>query len=99
MVTCQPDIIAFPCIKLSQYSNDPAEIHYKALLAIFSYLAQTVDDSIYYWRKTPNNSLPIGNMPRVQPENHITAEENKSHTAEELRGYVDSDWAGDTKHR
>jgi hypothetical protein len=37
MVTCRPDI-SYPLIKLSQYSNNPAEEHYKAVKDIFYYL-------------------------------------------------------------
>jgi hypothetical protein len=37
MVTCRPDI-SFPLIKLSQYSANPAKIHYEVVIQIFRYL-------------------------------------------------------------
>ena len=69
MVTCRPDI-SYACIKMSQYSKDPAEEHYKAVREIFNYLAQTVDDGIYFWRDKPNDALPVGPMPRIQRDDH-----------------------------
>ena len=98
MVTCRPDI-SYACIKMSQYSKDPAEEHYKAVREIFNYLAQTVDDGIYFWRDKPNDALPVGPMPRIQRDDHPTADENIEDESDQLRGDVDSDWAGDNKHR
>lgn len=98
MVTCRPDI-GYACIKLSQYATDPAEIHYEAVRNIFSYLAQTVHHGIYYWRKEPNETLPIGKMPRLQQDDHPESAEDVCLSPTNLKGYVDSDWAGDTKHR
>jgi hypothetical protein len=40
MMVAQPDI-TFPVIKLSQYSANPAKIHYQALQQFFKYLALT----------------------------------------------------------
>ena len=42
MTTCCPDI-SFDVIKLSQYSANPAEIHYKAARQFMKYLALTKD--------------------------------------------------------
>ena len=99
LVTCRPDI-AFAVIKLSQYSTAPAEIHYEAVKRIFVYLHQTIDEGIYYWRKSPRLDLPIGKLP------HPTQANNYEPTAAELQqlldvlySAVDSDFAGDTTHR
>ena len=59
MVTCRPDI-SFPLIKLSQYSANPAEIHFVALRQLYCYLRDTPDEGIYYWSKTPRKDLSIG---------------------------------------
>ena len=69
MVTCRPDI-SFPLIKLSQYSSNPAEEHYVALKQFFEYLQATSDDGIYFWRPTPQSSLPIYPMPSTSPSNY-----------------------------
>ena len=98
MVTCRPDI-SYSCIKMSQYSKDPAEEHYKAVREIFNYLAQTMDDGLYFWRSKPNKYLPVGPVPRVHRDDHPTADENIDDESDQLRGDVDSDWAGDNKHR
>jgi dUTP pyrophosphatase len=47
MVTCRPDI-SYPLIKLSQYSQNPAEIHYNAVIDIFHYLNATIDDGLIF---------------------------------------------------
>jgi hypothetical protein len=39
--------IAFAIIKLSQYSANPAKIHYQALRQLFKYLALTKSQGIY----------------------------------------------------
>ena len=59
MVTYRPSI-SFPMVKLSQYSNDPAEIHYKALIQVFQCLAQTKDHGITYWKLELDHDLPLG---------------------------------------
>ena len=50
MVTCRSDV-SIAVTKLSQYSNNPAEIHYKALTSIFRYLRSKKEDGLYFWRK------------------------------------------------
>lgn len=52
MMKCRPEI-APHAIKLSQYMENPAELNYQALRDILGFLAKTVDDGIYYWRKEP----------------------------------------------
>ena len=98
MVTCRPDI-SYACIKMSQYSKDPAEEHYHAVREIFDYLAQTIDEGIYFWRSKPNKHLPVGPIPKLQRDDHPNAEENIEDEVDQIRGDVDSDWAGDNKHR
>ena len=70
MVTCRPDI-SFPLIKLSQYSANPARMHYEAVINIFRYLNATIDDGLLYWRTSPMKDLPDGPIPKVYSDNHI----------------------------
>ena len=97
MVTTRPDI-SFPIIKLSQFSNNPQAIHYDAVKKIFLYLKATSTDGIYYWRRTPMEDLPRGQVPKVKsdPYQFTIESSNESH---DIIGYSDSDWAGDISHR
>ena len=106
MVTCRPDI-SVAISKLSQYANNPAEVHYVALKNVFRYLRSTKSDGIYYWRKQilKSSLLKQGILPTMysdtkeckEIESHMknNDQEHNSH----LIGYVDSDWAGDVSHR
>ena len=98
MVTCRPDI-SFPLIKLSQYSSNPSQIHYEAVVQIFRYLHATVDDGLLYWRSTPNHSLPDHPLPKVHHDNYNMTQRSTHPEATALEGHVDSDWAGDIQHR
>ena len=98
MVTCRPDI-SYAVIKLSQYSINPAAIHYKALRHLFRYLALTKARGIHYWRNQPNTMLQ--NTP---PDIPITAEDRLSKfpttaNTEQMFSYVDADWGNDKVHR
>jgi dUTP pyrophosphatase len=98
MVTCRPDI-SFPLIKLSQYSANPAEIHYKAVIDIFRYLNATIDDGLIYWRPKPHPDLPAMPLPTVQSSNYISDNTTEIDSPDTMHAAVDSDWGGDTKHR
>ena len=98
MVTCRPDI-SFPLIKLSQYSANPARIHYEAVINIFRYLNSSINDGIIYWRTEPMMSLPEGPTPTTYKDNYKIDPNINSTGPTNLQGMVDSDWAGDTAHR
>ena len=95
-ITCRPDIV-YAIIKLSKYSTKPARIHYITLKRIFRYLRDTIHDGLHYWRQDMVSSLPNVECPVVLHDNHTVDIPD----SEPLRpiGFVDSDWAGDTKHR
>ena len=98
MVTCRPDI-SYAVIKLTQFNNAPAEIHYNAILDIYRYLKATASDGIQYWRPTINASL--AHVPPTEPESeqysvNIPPEHSN---IDSTYGYVDSDWAGNTNTR
>ena len=98
MVTCRPDI-SFPLIKLSQYSANPARVHYEAVIEFFKYLHATKDEGITYWRETPNMSLPDLPLPTVHKDNYSPTSIKQEHEPTTLTSAVDADWAGDTTHR
>ena len=88
MMKCRPEI-APHAIKLSQYMENLAELHYQALRDILGYLANTIDEGIYYWRPQPRMDLPAARLPSLHPDNYLMPE--KSETSGNLYGYVDSD--------
>jgi dUTP pyrophosphatase len=98
MITCRPDI-SFPLIKLSQYSSNPAKIHYEAVINIFRYLHATIDDGLIFWRPEPHNDLPTLEFPKVHKSNYVTSNTTEIDSATHMHSAVDSDWAGDTSHR
>ena len=96
MMKCRPDI-AYPATKLSQYMENPAQEHYEALRQLCSYLSHTIDHGIYYWRQAPREDLPQLPHPTLHHDNY-TSNVNPS-DLHDLTGFVDADWATDTKHR
>ena len=98
MVTSRPDI-SFAVIKLSQYSSNPAKIHYQALRHLWKYLALTKTRGIHYWRTTPTDSLPdIPADQCITPETLLRMFPQQIDPAKIL-SYVDSDWGSDRTHR
>jgi hypothetical protein len=97
MMKAQRDI-CFHATKLSQYMENPGEAHYLALRELCTYLAQTVQDSIYYWRDEPRMDLSNEPLPTLYADNY-QLEVHPEHHNNTLYGYVDADWASDIKHR
>ena len=101
LVTSRPDI-SFAAIKLSQYSENPAKIHYSALKDVFCYLKATEKEGIYFWRKQPRTDLPIGPTPICKNDSNydnMTIIQRQQNYAHILAAGVDSDHVGDVKHR
>jgi hypothetical protein len=101
LVTCRPDI-SYSVIKLSQYSTRPTKVHFDAVKDIYRYLWATRDDGIHYWRKEPRYDLPFHKHPEVKTDNNYSEHEIHERRQEQhsvMFGAVDSDYAGDTKHR
>ncbi len=90
MIKCRPDI-SFHITKLSQFMANPAEAHYQALRQIASYLANTLDHGIYYWRDKPRQDLPQGPQPSTFPEPYHF-KEDPTQSDNFLTAYADSDW-------
>jgi len=104
MVTCRPDI-SIAITKLSQYSQNPAEIHYVALKNVFRYLRHTKEDGLVFWRNKEFicKHIQFKPLPYMHSDAIIQKEiqEYAHHKYEngKIIGFVDSDWAGDTSHR
>ena len=97
MVKCRPDI-AFHTTKLSQYMANPASEHYQALIHLCQYVAATINNGIYYWRRNPRNDLPYQPHPELHHDNY-TLDIDPAELPGHLYGYVDADWGTDTAHR
>ena len=104
MVTCRPDI-SIAVTKLSQYSNQPAEIHYKAVKNVFRFLRATKSEGLHYWKSESSHSkiLPMAIFPKIYTDKSEYNKNVQAHDLQEILnnmyGFVDSDWAGDVKHR
>ena len=46
-IICHPDIL-YAIIKLSQYNNKPAHVHYIAVKRVFKYLRDTLKEGLHY---------------------------------------------------
>ncbi len=64
LVTCRPDI-SYAVVKCAQSTVAPHKIHYHALKHILKYLYVTRDDRIYFWRTSPNHTLPSLPLPTM----------------------------------
>ena len=96
-ITCRPEIM-YAVIKLSQFSQQPAEVHYHAVKHIFKYLRDTIDYGIHYWRAEENTANPTVPFPTLPADNY-DMEAIKQASIMEPYAYVDSDWAADSKTR
>jgi hypothetical protein len=100
MIMTRPEL-AFPVVKLSQFSVSPAVIHYNAILSIFRYLAHTRSRGITYTRQPHVQPLPwLNPLPCLASlADHVN--DHLSHLALYyiLHGYSKSDWAMDIRHR
>jgi hypothetical protein len=96
MMKCRPDI-SYHGTKLSQYMENPAEEHYAAVRLLCEYLAHTIREGIYYWRHESRMDLPHHPTPALHHNNYTMTVNPADFTG--LTGYVDADWATDTKHR
>jgi hypothetical protein len=98
MTIARPDI-AFAVIKLSQYSANPAKIHYQAVRHLFKFLALTKSRGIYYWRKIPVPTLPTIPAESCVSHSEILDKIPRTKQPHRLHAYVDSDWGSDRTHR
>ena len=88
-IICRPEIM-YAAIKLSQFSTQPAEIHYQSVKYIFKHLRDTITFGIHYWRPEPRLDCPLLPFPDLAINNHDMSSITKSPITEHY-GYVDSD--------
>jgi hypothetical protein len=92
--------LAYPVIKLSQCSTNPATIHYDAVYGIFQYLTGTRDDGLIYTRPKP---LALGPVMKHTPLRSQSTDRIGEHVPKEnlqtLYGYSNTDWDMDIRHR
>jgi hypothetical protein len=98
MTVARPDI-AYAVIKLSQYSHNPAKIHYQAVRHLFKYLALTKSQGIHYWRKHPVATLPTVTAESCVLHSDILDAIPKTKQPHRIHAFVDSDWGSDRTHR
>jgi hypothetical protein len=99
MITTRPEIL-YPVVKLSQFSSNPAKVHYDAVCGIFKYLFGTRNDGLTYNRKVPTEWVPIiTHMPLLSQPMDRKEDHPSSENLTTLYGYSDSDWAMDIRHR
>ena len=95
MVTCRPDI-SYATIKAAQSSACPDRIHFEGVCHTMRYLYATRHDGLYFWRSSPNDSLPDISPPTVSSNpGDMMLPDRPVHDPYVAHGYVDSDWAAD----
>jgi len=76
---CRPDI-GYAVTTLAKFSTAPNALHYKSLKHLATYLRQTQDWGIMYWRTEPVDSLPEvphtpmkfdDSLPVIPPPSHL----------------------------
>jgi hypothetical protein len=55
-------------------------------------------ESIHYWREIPHPTLPAVPLPTLHSNNY-TVKETRGSNSRKMTGFVDSDWATNTKKR
>ena len=91
---CRIDI-AVPVITLSQFSQQPAQVHYEAVKHVFAYLNATKHFGLTYWRTHPRMDLDL--LPDPEPITSLQrlAEFDTQTDAKQLRGSCDATWGSD----
>ena len=95
---CRIDI-ADPVITLSQFSQQPAKIHYEAVKHIFAYLNATKNYGLTYWRTHPREDLELKPDPKPITSREHLAEFDTQNDAKQLRGSCDATWGSDRLKR
>ena len=98
-VICRIDI-GYAVTKLSQYSANPAAIHYTALKHLALYLRATKSWGIMYWRPTPISDLPDGVIsPLPVSSDPAIPPFPTNHPPNQLLAFLDASHATDKNRR
>jgi Reverse transcriptase (RNA-dependent DNA polymerase) len=99
-IICRLDI-GYVLIKLAQFSNTPADVHYTCLKRIALYLRHTKHWGLTYWRPIRMPDLPAPAFPHEPTDVNLTNVPTFPHVQDpqHLVGYVDAAYATDTKTR
>ena len=98
LTVCRIDI-SIAVITLSQHSNHPTEIHYKAIKQVFAYLNSTKREGLTYWRREPRMDLPKMDPPQPISKLHDHLKFRPITNPLEVTGSCDNTWASDRKQR
>jgi hypothetical protein len=98
LTICRIDI-SIAVITLSQYSDNPAKVHYQAVKAVFVYLWHTRTDGIHYWRPAPRLDLPDVPLPIPITTMNRLLDFLDFEDPLVAKGAGDSTWASDRRHR
>ena len=93
MITCRPDL-SYGVVRAAQFSVCPSKIHYHGVRHLLKYLYATKSDGIYFWRTSPNESLPHVPPPTINSNQHdLLLDGRPTHGPSDLHGFMDSAWA------
>ena len=98
MVTASCDK-SFACVKLCQYNNCPARVHFEAVGNLLLYIRDTQTDGIHFWRKTPNRSLLKAPLPAIRSETYVPNMPDITNHPARSHVYIDLDWVSDYEIR
>mmetsp|Transcript_14610 Transcript_14610/g.26419 ORF Transcript_14610/g.26419 Transcript_14610/m.26419 type:complete len:214 (-) Transcript_14610:23-664(-) len=93
MSTCPPDL-SYAVIRVSQHSVCPHKQHYNGAKHMMKYMYITRDDSLCFWRETPNPALLPSNPPQKINSNlhDLRMIGMPEYGPLQTHGHVDSDW-------
>ena len=80
-------------MKLTQFNNGPAQCHFDAIKQVYKYLHHTISEGLYFWRPTPERTLPSTPLPTIMDDSQydVFLPPTKLHKA---HCFADSYWAG-----
>jgi hypothetical protein len=98
MITTHPEL-SYPIVKLSQFTTNPATLHYDAVYGSVQYISGTRDDGLTYspepltWGPVVKHK-PLHSQSTYRIDEHVAKENLQT-----IYGYSDADWDMDIRHR